>query len=74
MAYNRDFVPIEGRLEQALELLETTNKPLSQISTETGFGVTGEALVTKLVEADMMTEQEIRDRAKAARNGTYAKE
>lgn len=74
MAMGFNDVPIDAKLAHAVEELKTTTKPLSQIAGETGFGGTGETLVARLVDKGLMTETEIRDRAKAIRGGTYVTE
>jgi hypothetical protein len=64
MAKNND-VFVKAKLEQAAELLTTTTKPLSQISSETGFGGEGYTLATKLVSAGIVTEEQLSERRQA---------
>jgi len=71
MAFGFNDTPVKVKLERAVELLETTNKPLSQISQELGFGGDGETLALKLEQEELYTTKEIRERAKSIRGGKH---
>jgi transcriptional regulator GlxA family with amidase domain len=45
----------KGDVEQAVNLMNTTAKPLSQIASETGFSAGGEALARKLLDDGLKT-------------------
>jgi transcriptional regulator GlxA family with amidase domain len=53
------------RLQRAADLINASDKTVSQISVETGFGGTGETLCAKLVQQGYVTEKDLRDHRKA---------
>jgi hypothetical protein len=65
MAFGKEDPTEKEKLSRAVQLLDTTKKPLSQVSSEVGYGSTGDMLAAKLVDKGLKTEDELKDRRKA---------